>query len=188
MNTAQAIAPVQTQASVSRVALAQGSGGIVVDISPETFAAARAAGQAAQPNAPGQAVGGAAGGAQNTSLGELNEAGAIRCQTCDNRRYQDGSDDGSVSFQSPAHIDPRASAAVVRAHEQEHVVNEQARAQREGREIVNQSVTLHTSICPECGIAYVSGGVTRTQSRSTEEPGAEVAQLINPNGPGGDEA
>ena len=38
------------------------------------------------------------------------------CQTCKNRKYQDGSDE-MVSFKSAAHISPQAAAGRVRAHE-----------------------------------------------------------------------
>ena len=38
------------------------------------------------------------------------------CQTCKNRKYQDGSDE-MVSFKSAAHISPESAAARVRAHE-----------------------------------------------------------------------
>ena len=44
------------------------------------------------------------------------------CETCKNRKYQDGSDE-MVSFKSASHISPQASASRVRAHEQEHVTN-----------------------------------------------------------------
>ena len=44
------------------------------------------------------------------------------CQTCKNRKYQDGSDE-MVSFKSAAHISPQAAAGRVRAHEGEHVSN-----------------------------------------------------------------
>lgn len=88
------------------------------------------------------------------------------CQTCNNRTYQDGSDDMSVSYKNPTKIAPEQAASAVRSHEQEHVTNEQADAKREGREIISQSVTIHTSICPECGDVYVSGGTTRTTSRT----------------------
>lgn len=91
------------------------------------------------------------------------------CQTCKERKYQDQSDDPGVSFQTPTNIAPEQAAAVVRGHEQEHVVREQAAAVREDREVVSQSVTLHTAICPECGKVYVSGGTTRTATRSAEE-------------------
>jgi len=36
------------------------------------------------------------------------------------------------------------------------------KAYREGREVVFQSVQIHTAICPECGRVYVSGGKTTT--------------------------
>ena len=91
------------------------------------------------------------------------------CQTCKERKYQDQSDDPGVSYQTPTNIAPEQAAAAVRGHEQEHVVREQASAQREGREVVSQSVTLHTAICPECGKVYVSGGTTRTATRSAED-------------------
>ncbi len=84
------------------------------------------------------------------------------CQTCKNRRYQDGSDDPGVSFKTPGKIDPDVAAATVRGHEQEHVTRNQAKAEREGRKVVSQTVILHTSICPECGRVYVSGGTTKT--------------------------
>jgi len=84
------------------------------------------------------------------------------CQTCKNRKYQDGSDDPGVSFKSPTHIDPDMAPAQVRGHEMEHVVREQASARMEDRKVVSQSVTYHTAICPECGRVYVSGGTTRT--------------------------
>ncbi|MBP0959044.1 MAG: hypothetical protein J5992_02855 [Oscillospiraceae bacterium] len=88
------------------------------------------------------------------------------CQTCKERRYVDGSDDSGVSFQTPTKI-PKASAmAAVRGHEQEHVVRNRDKDEREGKEIVSQSVTIHTGVCPECGETFVSGGTTRTTTRS----------------------
>ena len=121
--------------------------GVTVDISPEAFAAAR-------------------------SMGVENPT---ECRTCAERRYQDVSDDSSVSFQSPTHISPGQSASAVAAHEAEHVSNEQARADREGRRIISQSVTLSTSICPECKTVYVSGGQTRTISAGEAETPAPEA-------------
>lgn len=94
------------------------------------------------------------------------------CQTCKNRKYQDGSDDPGVSFKTATNVAPEQAASAVRGHEQEHVVREQAKAQRENRRVVNQSVTIHTAICPECGDVYVSGGTTRTTTKANpvEEP------------------
>ncbi len=95
------------------------------------------------------------------------------CQTCERRKYQDGSNDPSVSFKSPTHISPEASATVVRGHEMEHVVNNRAKAQRENREIVSQSVVLHTAICPECGTVYTSGGTTTTVTSEKQQQGQQ---------------
>jgi ribosomal protein L32 len=49
------------------------------------------------------------------------------------------------------------------------VANEQAKAERNDRRIVSQTVTLNTSICPECGRVYVSGGVTRTITANKQD-------------------
>ncbi len=90
------------------------------------------------------------------------------CQTCKERKYQDGSDE-NVSFKSAAHISPEAAGAAVRAHEGEHVSNAYKEAAENGGEVVNASVTIHTAICPECGRTYVSGGTTSTTIRYAEE-------------------
>ena len=95
------------------------------------------------------------------------------CQTCKERKYQDGSDDAGVSFKTPTKIDPDQAASAVRGHEMEHVVREQAKAQREDRKVVSQSVTYHTAICPECGRAYVSGGTTRTVTAAKSDSQAD---------------
>lgn len=92
------------------------------------------------------------------------------CQTCENRKYQDGSNDPGVSFKTPTNIKPEAAAAAVRGHEMEHVMRNRASAAREGKEVVSQSVTLQTGICPECGDVYVSGGTTRTTTAQKAEP------------------
>lgn len=99
------------------------------------------------------------------------------CQTCRERKYQDGSDDPGVSFKTPTNVAPELAASAVRGHEQEHVVREQAEARREGREVVSQSVTYHTAICPECGKVYVSGGTTRTSTRAVQEQPDAGAEL-----------
>ncbi|MBR2875582.1 MAG: hypothetical protein IKC01_00415 [Clostridia bacterium] len=95
------------------------------------------------------------------------------CKTCAERKYQDGSDDPGVSFKTAAHISPEQSASKVRSHEYEHVVREQSKADREDKEVVSQTVTLHTNICPECGRTYVSGGLTRTVTKGKGEQSAE---------------
>lgn len=92
------------------------------------------------------------------------------CQTCENRKYQDGSDDPGVSYKTPTAIDPDTAASAVRGHEMEHVTREQEKARQEGREVVSQSVVLHSAICPECGKSYVAGGETRTVTRAQQAP------------------
>lgn len=110
-------------------------------------------------------------------IGDVQEAGEKgKCETCERRKYQDGSDDMSVSYQTPTRISPEAAASAVRGHEMEHVAHEQARAQREDRKVVSQSVTLHTGICPECGKAYISGGTTRTVTKADPKPEVSMPQ------------
>jgi hypothetical protein len=99
------------------------------------------------------------GKATGTSKGKATEEG--ECQTCANRKYQDGSDDGGVSFQNPTKLSPAQAASAVRSHEQEHVTRNAAKAEREGKE-AHSHVAIHTAVCPDCGKTYVSGGTTTT--------------------------
>ena len=84
------------------------------------------------------------------------------CQTCKERKYIDGSDEGNVSFKAPGHIAPEASAGVVMSHEKEHVANAKREGNKPGNELISATVSLKTAICPECGRSYVAGGTTRT--------------------------
>lgn len=96
------------------------------------------------------------------------ESSPAECQTCSERKYQDGSDE-DVSFKAAAHIDPNAAASRVRSHEQEHVSNAyQDAAQNDGK-VLSCNVSIQTSVCPECGRTYVSGGTTATQIRYYNE-------------------
>ena len=106
-------------------------------------------------------------------LDKLNGKQNSECQTCENRKYQDASDDPGVSFKSAAKVGPEGAAAAVRGHEYEHVYRNQAKAAREGKEVVYQSVRIKTAICPECGESYVAGGETTTVTKT--KPEAEVA-------------
>ena len=90
------------------------------------------------------------------------------CETCKNRKYQDGSDE-MVSYESATHISPGASASAVRAHEQEHVSNAYKKAALNNGEVISANVSIHTSVCPECGRSYVSGGETSTQIKYYNE-------------------
>lgn len=90
------------------------------------------------------------------------------CQTCKNRKYQDGSNE-NVSFKSASHISPNAAGAAVRAHEGEHVSNAYSKAAENNGKVINASVSIHTSVCPECGRTYVSGGTTNTTIKYSDE-------------------
>lgn len=92
--------------------------------------------------------------------------GIEECQTCKNRKYVDGSNDPGVSFKTPTHVDPKNAASAVMSHEQEHVRHETAKASAQDRKIISQSVQIETSVCPECGKVYVSGGKTTTTTKS----------------------
>lgn len=113
----------------------------------------------------GYSVYGAVSGAKDASASKRIEKG--ECQTCKNRKYVDGSNEGDVSFKTPSHINPNNAAATVMSHEQEHVAHAIAEGRKENKELVNVSVTLHTSVCPECGRVYVSGGTTHSTIRTT---------------------
>lgn len=117
---------------------------------------------------------------ETKSAQETAEEG--ECQTCKRRKYQDGSDDPGVSFKTPTNIAPEQAQAAVRGHENEHVVRERAKAQREDRKVVSQSVTYHSAICPECGRVYTAGGTTRTvtaanSGKPEELPGINKEKL-----------
>ena len=114
---------------------------------------------------------------------EVMEEG--KCQTCEKRKYQDGSDDPGVSFKMPTTISADQAESAVRGHEMEHVVRERARAEREGRKVVDQSVSIHTAICPECGRVYVSGGTTRTVTMNDTDDSQMLRQSRKRPGAGG---
>lgn len=99
------------------------------------------------------------------SSGKVNP---VECETCKNRRYQDGSDE-MVSFKTPGKISPEESYAKVSAHEQEHVANAIAEGSKPGKQLLSANVSLKTALCPECGKAYVAGGVTRTMMKTYGE-------------------
>lgn len=102
------------------------------------------------------------------SFGKVGEKPQGECQTCKNRKYMDGSDE-MVSFKSPGHISPESAPSAVRAHEQEHVSNAYSKASLNNGKVISASVRIHTSVCPECGRSYVSGGTTSTQIKYYNE-------------------
>lgn len=104
----------------------------------------------------------------SAQIRNLKKIGAVECETCRNRRYQDGSDEADVSFKSPGHISPGASAARVMSHEQEHVANAYEKAEKGNGRVISANVKLQTAVCPECGRSYVAGGNTSTVIKYNE--------------------
>ena len=105
---------------------------------------------------------------ESTKVSPGRKSSPAECQTCKERKYQDGSDE-NVSFKSAQHISPGAAGARVRSHEAEHVANAYSKASQDNGKVINASVSIHTAICPECGRTYVSGGETRTQIKYSDE-------------------
>lgn len=107
------------------------------------------------------------GGGQVAKPGYESAPG--ECETCKNRKYQDGSDE-NVSFKSPTHVSPQAAGGAVRAHEGEHVSNAYSEAAEKGGKVLSVGVSIHTAVCPECGRVYVAGGETRTITKMPKDP------------------
>ena len=59
---------------------------------------------------------------EDTRVAPGRKSSPAECETCKERKYQDGSDE-MVSFKTAQHMDPSEAATGVRAHEQEHVAN-----------------------------------------------------------------
>ena len=110
------------------------------------------------------------------------------CETCKNRKYQDGSNE-MVSFKAASHISPQASSSRVRAHEQEHVTNAYNKAAQNNGKVLSATVSLRTAVCPECGTVYTAGGTTTTKISYRDESNpyqqnkksADAAMLIGRN-------
>jgi len=118
-----------------------------------------------------------AAGIETEKVGDSERlTGGKECQTCKNRKYKDGSDE-MVSFKSAAHISPTQAPTAVRAHEMEHVSNAYNKASQEGGKVIRASVTIKTAICPECGRAYVAGGVTNTCIKTPADDSAYAKNL-----------
>ena len=108
---------------------------------------------------------------------------SCECETCKNRKYQDGSDE-MVSFKSAQHISPQAAASRVRGHEAEHVSNAYKDAAMNNGKVLQASVSIRTAVCPECGRTYVAGGETCTKiAYSNEEnPYVQARKDLNKQG------
>lgn len=109
----------------------------------------------------------------------LKQMGIIECSTCASRTYVDGSNDPGVSFKTPTKVSPEQSFSAVASHETEHVSNEKAKAIRDDAEIISQSVVLHNSVCPECGVSYVAGGKTTTVTKKPIHQNVQPGELVD---------
>ena len=115
-------------------------------------------------------IDGVTGKESPTSGSKIDKKLFRECETCERRKFKDVSNDPSVSFKTPTSVAPGAEAYAVAAHENQHVSHEKGKAMREGKEVVYQSVQIHTAVCPECGRVYVSGGKTTTVTREKADP------------------
>ncbi len=136
------------------------------------------------PNANSSAVSGTRiDGAQTADGKKVDKTDpGYQCQTCENRKYQDGSNEQDVSFKNASKVAPEAAASAVRSHEQQHVSNAYQKAEKENGKVISATVQIHTSICPECGRSYVAGGTTRTQIKYTNEENPYQKDLKNTQG------
>ena len=89
----------------------------------------------------GQKVGAVKNPGESTKVSPGRKSSPAECQTCKERKYQDGSDE-NVSFKSAQHISPTEAGARVRAHEQEHVANAYSKAEEKGGKVINASVSI----------------------------------------------
>ena len=104
----------------------------------------------------------------STAKAPVRVSSPAECETCKNRKYQDGSDE-MVSFKSAQHISPQSAPARVRGHEAEHVSNAYKDAAMNNGKVLQASVSLKTAVCPECGRTYVCGGETTTKIKYENE-------------------
>jgi len=106
---------------------------------------------------------------EDTRVNPGKKSSPAECETCRERKYKDGSDEGNVSFKAASHVSPTAAGTAVRAHENQHVSNAYKKAADGNGQVLKASVSIKTAVCPECGRSYVSGGETNTMIKYTNE-------------------
>ena len=114
---------------------------------------------------------------EDTKVMPGKKSSPAECKTCKERKYQDGSDEANVSFKAAAHVSPEAAGAAVRAHEGQHVANAYSKAAKGNGKVLQASVRIQTAVCPECGRSYVSGGLTSTKIKYSNEENPYVKNL-----------
>ena len=115
---------------------------------------------------------------ESTKVAPGKKSSPAECETCKERKYQDGSNE-NVSFKAAQHVSPQAAGAAVRAHEGEHVANAYSKAAKDNGKVLQASVAIHTAVCPECGRSYVSGGTTTTKIQYGNEKNPYVQNMKN---------
>lgn len=118
----------------------------------------------------------AAGAMETAQAGNGLEAPKTGCETCQSRKYKDGSNDSGVSFQSARSMPASTAGIRVASHEGEHMTRETAKANKEGDVITNKRVTFQYGCCPECNKMYIKGGLTSFTKQSTGEGNAVAAK------------
>ncbi len=120
---------------------------------------------------------------ESTKANPGKRVSPAECETCKNRKYQDGSDE-MVSFKTAQHISPQSAAARVRGHEAEHVSNAYKDAAMNNGKVLQASVSIKTAVCPECGRTYVAGGETCTKIAYSNEdnPYTKARKALNKQG------
>ena len=120
---------------------------------------------------------------ESTKTNPGKRVSPAECETCKNRKYQDGSDE-MVSFKTAQHISPQSAASRVRGHEAEHVSNAYKDAAMNNGKVLQASVSIKTAVCPECGRTYVSGGETCTKIAYSNEdnPYTQARKALNKQG------
>ena len=108
------------------------------------------------------------------TMEEINEE--TSCPVCENRKYQDGSNDPGVSMKFATKLNSYSATAAVRAHEYQHVRHHQMEAQEKDRKIISQTVMLRVRRCPHCGKMYTAGGVTKTVTAAYSDCAQKDAQ------------
>lgn len=171
--------PVAWSAKISPPAAQASTGGAAsafANSAPQTAAAQGAAAPGVANPAKNMVPAMQAGAANNVQNSE--KSAAIKpntgCKTCQTRQYKDGSDDAGVSFQSASRV-PSATAAIsVASHEGEHVSRNSDKAQKEGRVVINKTVTFQMAFCPECKKMYVAGGTTSMTTAAASDSSANA--------------
>jgi hypothetical protein len=93
------------------------------------------------------------------------QSAPVECSSCASRTYvcSSGATTSGVSSNN--------SASFVAAHEADHLSDQRADAESQGKDVVAQNMRMYTSLCGECGKVYVSGGKAETLTAAEGQAG-----------------